>query len=162
MRGRLINKFVLVLKQLDTLETGAVSSGGYDDEFGEVLAVDDGSQMGSTSRREKDVLRIDCQLDRSNWESDNVRQGGHEKIIDNIIILHMVDLEEMDLIDSNGDPKIYIGDRIDSIEKEDGDLQFSFEDLYVKGIEKAGFGLSAFGLSEANLIYLHCSNERKQ
>jgi len=164
MRGRLIQRLVCVIRQLDAVATAAVPGGGFDPEFDEPIQVNDGTQAGSSSRREKAALRLPCQVDRQGWGIDLITRGGHEEQSSIILTLHMQDVEDKGLIGSTGAPTIMAGDRIEAIEDLSGVLQESFPDppgLFVNTVERAGHGLNMAGTPRFNLLILTCGPARQ-
>jgi hypothetical protein len=164
MPGRLINKFVAVIYRVDTAATAAVVGGGFDPEFGEAVPLVDGTLLGASSLREMAPLRIECQIDRKDWGGGELSRSGGDEKMDIILTLSYRDLEVAGLIDANGAPTLYPGDRIDSIERLDGTLQEKFPNppgMYVTDLGRAGHGLSAFRTPRFNLLDLFCSR-RKQ
>ncbi len=162
-RGRLINKFVAVIHRLDTAATAAVSGGGYDDEFDAVIPVDDGTQAGSTSRREMSELRLNCQLDRRSWGEQNLGRGGRQVVADIVLTLHWPDLEKRGLICSTGECVLKKGDRISKIETVRGATEATFDNppgMFITDFERAGHGLAPFGTPRTNLLLVYCSYER--
>jgi len=164
MRGRLIQRFVVVLYRLDPVATAAVVGGGYDPEFGEPRRVNNVTQLGAASRRELAALRLPCQMDRTpDFDSDTMTRGGHMKIGKIEIILHMPDLESAGLLDSEGQPKLYSGDRVGGIEDRNGAVVWTFANppgMFVEETEPQGYGLAAFGVPKFNLFVLKCQSEQ--
>ncbi len=159
MRGRLINRFICVLRRLDATATAAVVGGGFDDVWRVPKPVDDGTQFGASTRREMDALRIRCQLDRRAWGLMTPKPSGTEVNTDIFITLHWPDLVAAGLIGATGEPEIQLGDRIEAIETLAGDIEETFANppgMYVHDIERAGHGLAAFGVPKTNLLILHC------
>jgi hypothetical protein len=154
---------VCVLAQVDTAATAAVVDGGYDDEFGEVLPVDDDTQLGSTSLRYKAEVSLPCQIDRQEWGINELTRGGYQDASDIVVVLHRPDLEALGMIDSDGQAMIYSGDRIVRIESIDGEVQNAWANppMLVKDVEPAGYGLHAFGAPKFNLVNLMCRRERE-
>lgn len=165
MRGRLIHKFVCVLRRLDPVATAAVVGGGFDPMFGEPIPVDDGTQLGAPSRREQAAIRLQCQLNRDpNLGVDMMTRGGHKEDTDLEIILHMPDLENGGYLDANNKPDIHAGDRIEAIEDVNGGVVVTFANppgMFVKNAELQGYGLAAFGVPKINLVALTCHPEEK-
>jgi hypothetical protein len=164
MRGRLINRFVAVIYRLDPVATAAVVGAGYDDEFGSLRPVDNGSQAGTSTRRERVALRLPVQIDSKTWDDVILTRGGHEATADLELCLHMPDLRAAGLVDVTGVIDIAAGDRIDSIEARDGEVQAKFVDppgLFVTKVEPRGYGLAAFGTPKFNLVILTCGPQRQ-
>lgn len=164
MRGRLIQKFVAVLYRVDTAATAAVVGGGYDQEFGEPLPVVDGSLVGASSLRERAPLRVPCQLDRKTWGAVGAARSGYEENADIILTLHYRDLEDAGLVNADGVPQIFPGDRVGAIEDVNGAVQEVFANppgMFVTDLERAGHGLAAFGTPRFNLLLLYCSKRHQ-
>lgn len=156
-RGRLIQKFVAVIRRLDAASIR--TAGDYDDDFR--VTVPGG-------RQELDAVRVPCQLDRRTWGRDEMTPSGHEIHADIIVTLHWPDMERLSLIDSDGKPMIAKGDRIEAIETRAGATEVAFEDppgMFIVHQERAGHGLAAFGTPRTNLLILYCafaaSSERR-
>jgi len=159
MQGRLINRFVCVLRRLDAVATAAVTGGGFDDTWRTTKPVADGTQFGTSTRREMDALRIPCQLDRLLWGQKTLKPSGVETMEDILIILKWSDLVAAGLISSAGLPEIQQGDRIEAIETRAGAVDETFQNppgMYVHDLERAGHGLASFGTPKTNLLILHC------
>lgn len=164
MRGRLIQQFIAVLYRVDTLATSTVAGGGYDPEFGEPLPVADGTLLGASSLRERAPIRIPCQLDRKTWGAAGAARSGYEEVADIIVTLHYQDLEAAGLIGADGVPQIYAGDRLGAIEDLTGAVQEVFANppgMFVTDLERAGYGLAAFGTPRFNLLFLYCSKRHQ-
>lgn len=164
MRGRLIQRFVAVLRRIDTAATAAVPGGGYDPEFGEPLPVPDGSLLGSSSLRELPAVRLPVQLDRKTWGARDATRGGYEENADIILTFHYPDLEAAGLVGADGVPTLFPGDRIEAIEDRAGVLQEAFPNppgMFVTDLERAGHGLAAFGTPRFNLLFAYCSKRRQ-
>lgn len=163
MRGRLIQPFIAVIRRLDALETSEVVGGGYDDEFNEAIIIDDDTYLGASSRREMDELRIPVQIDRQTWDAVRLTPAGQQPEADVLLIMHWPDLVNAGLIDTDGRALLQPGDRISSIETIAGDLVEEFPNppgFFVSNIERAGYGLAAFGTPEPNLLFVSCSYSR--
>jgi hypothetical protein len=159
MRGRLIQRFYCTLYRLDAVATAATVGGGYDDDFRTVRQVADGSQLGASSRVEKEAIRLPCQMARRSWGEDQPEPGGHEIKYDVQLRLHWPDLEAAGLIDAGGVAEIAQGDRIGAIETVAGVVEETFPNppgLFVEYAERAGYGLAAFGTPRTNLLILYC------
>jgi hypothetical protein len=80
-----------------------------------------------------------------------------------VLTLHEPDLVALGLIDSDGRPAIYVGDRVGALEALDGAVLQTFADppgLYVVGCERAGQGLNCFGTPRNNLLLVYCDVPR--
>lgn len=162
-RGRLINKFVAVIMRLDTVATAAVVGGGYDPEFDAVIPVDDGSQLGLSSRREMADLRLPVQLDRKNWGEQNLSRGGRQIVADIVLVFHWPDLENGGLVGADGECTLKKGDRISHIETRLGAVEATFDNppgMFITDFERAGHGQAPFGTPRTNLLYTYCAYER--
>lgn len=166
MRGRLIQRFHAVLYRLDAAATSAVAGGGFDAIWGWPRPVTDGSQLGTSTRRERTAVRIPCQMDRRNLRGsgdEEITRGGHTLRPDYVITMHEPDLDALGLMDADGRPAIYAGDRIGAFETLDGSIVQTFADppgLYVVGCERAGNGLNCFGAPRNNLLFVYCEVPR--
>ncbi len=129
-RGRLINVFTAVIYRLDTVATAAVAGGGFDDEFGEMKPVEDGTQLGASTRREEATPKIiPVQLDRDmEWHRRNMKKGGVQDGAEIVLIMHLEDLEGMSLINAQGEAQFFKGDRVDRIQTEGGDVVEEYTD----------------------------------
>jgi len=163
-RGRLIHKFLCDLRRLDTAATATVVGGGYDDVFNEALPIADGSQVGAPSRREHAQVLLPCQIDRIDWGDDEMLRSGHDTETKILLHLFMEDVENAGLVDDNGAPKIYAGDRVEAILDEAGNVQEKFPDppgMFVTGVERAGYGLDMGSPARFNLLTLTVSKPRQ-
>lgn len=161
LRGRLIQQLVCVLRRVDPATTAAVPGGGYDPEFSEPLHVDDGTQLGSTSRRELPALRLRCQADRDRTAGGTAKRltaAGQQDVVPWVLTLHRPEIEAAGLV-TNGVVQIHPGDRVEALETVAGAVTRSFPvppGLYVTGVDDGGFGLDSAGTPQVNLCYLRC------
>lgn len=164
MRGRLIQRFHAVLYLLDATATAAVVGGGYDPIWGWPRPVADATQLGAATRRERAAVRVPCQVDRpGSGRDEEITRGGHTLRPDYVLTLHEPDLVALGLIDPDGRPAIYAGDRVGALEALDGAVLQTFADppgLYVVGCERAGQGLNCFGTPRNNLLFVYCEVPR--
>ncbi len=166
MRGRIIQRFIAVFYRVDPVATSEVVGGGWDAEFGEALPVADGTRTGKSSRREQLALRLMCQIDRQEWGGDDVTRGGLDPRASIALTVHRQEFERRGLIDANGIPLLYPGDRLDAIEDLAGHIQERFPDppgMFIAegGIERVGLGLAAFGRPRFNLFTIYCSRQKQ-
>ena len=162
-RGRLIQRFSLVVERLDAQATAAVVGGGYDDRFGEAVPVEDATQFGASSVRYHTEDVIPCQVDRAVWGRETMSGGGEEQETEAIFSLHFSDLETLGLVLPSGEPRIGIGDRVIRLQRPSGSLVVSWESdpLYVTQAEQAGMGIDSSSGGMRNLLFLHCKHSRK-
>jgi hypothetical protein len=160
----LIQKFVAVLYRLDPTETAAVSGGGYNNTWNWTVPVNDSTQLGASSRREYAAVRVPCQIDRGATRADDgITVGGQVLRPDYVLTMHEPDLVAASLIDSDGRPAIFAGDRIGAIENLNGEVMQTFANppgLFVVGTERAGYGLHCFGTPRTNLLLVYCEVPR--
>lgn len=170
-RGKLIFPFLAEIAQLDTLATAADPDGagplesGYDSDFNEPIFVPDGTkQLGTYTRKEKDSIRIPCQVEPDTWDAMQQLAGGIALDAEMALIFHFQDLENMGLIDiMTGDVMIRIGDRLVAIYDLDGKLIQSVTTppgLYVQEVKPIGFGLNMQKPSR-NLLMVAFSDRRQ-
>lgn len=160
MRGTLIQKFLVDLRRLDPAATDAVPGGGYNDLLNEPIMVDDGTQLGASSRRELPQLLLQCQLNRDpRMGIDIMTRGGHQEDTKLEIVLFMEDLENEGHLTADGKANIHPGDRVASILDINGNMVIQYEEpqaMYIKNSGPAGYGLDAFGTPKVNLWVLTC------
>lgn len=123
-----------------------VSGGGYDSIFGGLVPVDDGSQQGLPTRRERPALTLRCQVSRNDWGRQDMTAGGLEQRADIIIRTLASQVQSLGLVDSNNMPIIKAGDRLVRIERVNGDTEWAFDDppgMWVSKVMPASYGLSA-------------------
>lgn len=163
-RGRLINKFFVDIARLDTVSTAAVVDGGYDPDFHEPINVPNGTQLGVSSRRYHAVQRLHCQLDRNVWGGRRTERSGEEKEVDILIILHQPELENLGLINTNGESVFQRGDKIVEILTLKGQREILFDDppgMFILSPKRAGHGLASAGTPRTNLLFLRCAYDKK-
>ncbi|MCP4568955.1 MAG: hypothetical protein GY841_15375 [FCB group bacterium] len=143
--------------------TEATNGGAYDDVYGAPLPTADGTQTGANSRRELAPVTQLCQIDRNDWGKRKLTAGGESEKADIVVVLTFDNLAAAGLIDSEGMPKLRIGDRVDRILRRDGTLDVEFPvppGMWVNKVERSGHGLTYFGTAQTNLFYLHCRKDR--
>jgi hypothetical protein len=164
MRGRLIQKFAVVIYRIDPVASAAVVGGGYDPDLRELRRVENGSQSGGPSRVEMAPVRLPVQLDRNaRWGGSKVTRGGLEAQYDLVLTFHIPDLVAAGLIDPNGKSLLLPADRIDRIETRTGTLEEAFPNppgMFIHETEMAGYGLAAFGTPKRTLLFVYCAARR--
>jgi len=168
LRGRLLQRFLCSIRQLDTEATSTVVGGGYDPLLGEPIPVADGTQTGSSSRREKAAVDVPCQVDRREWGEDVLVGGGHDPETELILTFHFRDLERLGLVHTSGDlegkPKIGARDRVERLKRMNGNTVVVFPDppgMYVTVAEQGGWGIRRWGSPKRNLLIVRCRPERR-
>jgi hypothetical protein len=161
---RLIQPFVAIIARLDPHATSEVSGGGYDVVWRTVKPVDDGTQLGDSSRVEMAEIAIRCQLDRSEWGQQVLAPSGVTDVNGPILTMLWADLERLALLDSDGAPVFQVGDRVVRIERIDGVVDQTFPDppgLFLVNFERAGHGLNAMGVPRTNLLICYTATARQ-
>jgi hypothetical protein len=141
----------------------SVDGQAYDDEFGGSRPIDDGTQDGTPSRREKEPVTLKCQISWVGAGRQNIIPGGKEVPSDIVITVKVDDLSALGLLDSNNEPLLTAADRIDRIMRIDGALERRFpnpEGMWINMVEPIGYGLAYFGTPQVNLYDLHCAKDR--
>ena len=155
--GRLIMRFTLVLRRLNTIAVAAADN--YDPYTNELIPTSNGSHLGTSGRVEEAAIRIPCQIDRDpDWSRYQQLRSGLNEQTALILQVMRVDLDSLGLLTSN-EPQIFPGDRIEAIEAIDGTTQDTFPNppgLFVLAAKKAGYGLNPFGSSQYNIVDLIC------
>jgi hypothetical protein len=132
VRGRLINRFLADIARLHTIETAADPDGagpitsGYDNDFQEPIAidVDDAdpvTNVRQTTRKEFDIIQVPCQVEAALFE--RLQQWSAGRVPDSRInlVFHFCDLEELDLVEADGNAKIKVNDRLVRLRRICGD-----------------------------------------
>jgi len=154
MRGRLIQRFLADLRQLDTEATAAADvdgsgpqTGGYDPDLREPIYVDEtGTGTGGvSSRREKASVMVPCQLDTGGDE--RLRQVGGGMAPESVLslVFHFRDLERLGLVAANGKALVDAGDRLAGIYDLSGTLVQDVPNppgLFVVRSKTSGWGLN--------------------
>lgn len=123
MRIPLITKVDLVIHRLDAPSTWAYDpngtpSKGYDDLLNEpVIAENPSTYEWESSRQEYTAIRIPCQMETPSFQYLNVVFGGDQPDSNIVFVTHRYDLENLNLIDSNGDCLLNNYDRISHLEQ---------------------------------------------
>ncbi len=155
MRGRLINPFLLELRQLDTTASAADPDGagpetsGYDPDFREPVVV-----AGAIAREEKAPVFIPVQVEVDSYEKLMQAAPGNDPQSAVRFVMHFADLESMGLVDeTTGHALVRIGDRAVAVYRMDGtkiqDLGLDGRGLFCIEAQSQSFGLSG---GERNLL----------
>lgn len=171
-RGDLIFKFLAEIAQLDTEATAEDPDGagplesGYDADFREPLTIIENldQQVGPSTRAEKALVRIPCQIESDVFEALNQFLSGNAPDTNMGLVFHYKDLEKYGLVDATtGDSLIGVGDRLNAIYTRQGKLVQAVENppgLYIAEARPIGFGLD---LTHPTRNLLLCTlGERKQ
>ena len=103
-------------------------------------------------------------MDRAQWDDDKLLRSGHDPETTIYLHLHTPDLENAGMIDTNGAPMIYPGDRVEAILDDAGNLQERFPNppgMFVVGVERAGYGLDMAHTPRFNLVTLTVTKPRQ-
>lgn len=118
----LINPYDAEIVQLDTSATAADPDGageltsGYDDDFREPIVMTGAGGAREDARREKDPIRVPCQVEPGTFEA--LQQLGNGDSPDSRVVLcfRFYDLHLLGLVDKEtGEPTIRKGDRLSAI-----------------------------------------------
>jgi len=142
--------------------TAVETQAGYNDLLGGVRAVSDGTQRGTSGRREHATVTVRCQVDRSRWGEQRMTAAGVYVVAELVLTLDMRELERRGLISATGAPRFSRGDRLEGIRTKRGAIFETFPDppgVQVENVERAGHGLSLRN-PRPNLVYLHCTRDR--
>lgn len=155
MRGRLINPFLLDLRQLDTdasaadPDAGGPETSGYDPDFREPVVV-----SGAIVRAEKASVMIPVQVEIDSYEKLVQGAAGNDPQTALRFVMHFEDLEAAGLVNAvTGHALIRIGDRAAAIHRMDGtkiqDLGLDGRGVFCVEAQSQSFGLSG---GERNLL----------
>ncbi len=160
----IIHEMVAVLRRLDTTATANTTGGGYDDVMGTTILVDDGTQLGETTRVEHEAVRVPVQMGRKYAGLEAWLVDGHDTQTKLVLTTTMDHLQNLGLATATRKILIMPGDRIEAIEDTAGNPQIVFEDpgkMYVREIEPCDMGLDHFGTSTVDGVNLVCKPDRQ-
>lgn len=148
MRGRLIRPALVEIEQLDTAETAADPgvmglNSGYDTEFGEPATQQTAGVTASLRKNKTDNLMLHAQVEVNKYNSQNAASVGHDQQALVTLVFHFSELEELGLINDDGEPTIRAGDRLVAMYRLDGSLMMRYNKpyLYVKQPRPYGPGV---------------------
>lgn len=126
MRGRLHHKFFAEIAQLDAVHTRADDpdgagplTGGYDDDFDEILVFTTPAGVREEARVDEPSVFIPCNVASESWEALAQMAAGNSPQSKVEIIVHRRDLEAMDLINGDtGELLIRTSDKLVSLRDE--------------------------------------------
>lgn len=105
-RGRLIRPMLVRIARYDTAATQAVDPDGagslvdgYDPDFREPRRVDDGSQVGVSTRVDCDPIDLPAQIEDDQWETLRMAAAGDDPATGLSLVFHFADLERLGYID---------------------------------------------------------------
>ena len=121
-RGGLVFPMWAEIKRVDrdamrNQPVGAGEAERYNDVFREPRLVDDGDGVGRIDRRESEPVQIRCQLESRNHESLRMLAAGSSPESTVTIVVHRRDAETAGLLDENGKPAFYHGDRLTALKR---------------------------------------------
>lgn len=119
MRGRLHHKFYAEIAMLAAKQTRATDpdgagplTGGFDDDFNEILVFTQSGQR-QEARRDEESVFVPCNVRTQDWEALQQFMAGNAPDTHIILVVHRKDLERMELINPDrGEPLIRASDRI--------------------------------------------------
>ena len=149
-RGRLIFPFLADIYRMDFAKTaepvGSLLPSGFDTDFRETVPVPQvGQQVGPSSRKEKAVVRLPCQVEPDSWEALQEYLSGNVPRSEVTLIFHFRDLENRGLVDVNGRALIQVDDRLGGLYRTNGTLVQNVPNppgLFVKEARPIGLGLN--------------------
>lgn len=163
-RGRLIQPFLIELRQLDLAGTAADPDGagpldsGFDPDFKEPVRVG-----GVTNRVEFEAIKVPCQVEEETPEQLLQRQAGNDPDYRLGIVFHFADLERLGLVTDDGIAKIHVNDRATAIYSSNGELAMRLD---TEGPQSGLFCIKAeprsFGLSGGKRNLLVCTFARRR
>lgn len=128
MRGRLIHPYQVEIAQVDRSATDADPLGpateGYDDVFREpaLARADAGDRVGEVNRVEAAPITLHAQIESRSFEQLMQMYQGNAPRSQIDLVFHFRELEANGLVDANGLPMLYIGDRLHRILDKAGNL----------------------------------------
>jgi hypothetical protein len=149
VRGRLIFPFLAELAQLDTAATAADPDGagplaaGYDPIFRSPVVRTDGTGARVSSRAEV-LVQLPTSIDDKAQEQLRMMATGNAPGRRLVLTFHFRDLERRGLVDTNGDAKIRVNDRLVRILTRDGQLVQLFGNppgVFVTELNPLSYGL---------------------
>jgi hypothetical protein len=130
MRGRLINKFLADIARLDTVASAAdpdgtgPTSSGYDDDFREPVVINAGgttTNVRTDTRQEQATISIPCQVETAMHERLLMAPGGNLSESSINLVFHYCDLEQLGLLDDDGNAQLRVNDRLVQLRRMCGD-----------------------------------------
>jgi hypothetical protein len=172
MRGRLINRFLADIARLDTEASAADPDGagpetsGYDDDFREpvVIDVDDGdvtTNVRGETRQEQATITVPCQVETAMHERLNMAPGGNIPDSRMNLVFHFCDLEQLGLIDDDGNAKLKINDRLVQLRRVCGDQDVE-QKLPSGGLYATHVFPTAFGIGQRKNLLVIQFDDREQ
>jgi len=158
----LLQKSVVVIHPLNigagrNVDPTGEETSGYDDVLNEPIAYTTPTNERKTTRRESPALRIPCQVENLTDEQLKQMATGDDPITSIAFVLHRQDLEELNLLDDNGDVLIKKGDRVEKLEKYGAPVgttikTFLDPGLYVHEVRSKSWGFGPDGY-DLEIVY---------
>lgn len=166
-RGRLIWPIYADIASLDTSATSSapgagVVTSGYDPDFREPVIYDQGASLPDvSSRREILTTNVPCQVHSERGDYDNLvmmTSGGVQSYALRLVF-HYADLETLGFVDSNGESRFRINDRLVALFRQGRELdrRYTTPELFVTQVHDRSFGLSG---RRRNLLMLTFENRQ--
>jgi hypothetical protein len=160
----LLQKSVAVIHRLDiaatrTFDPVGEDTSGYDSTFREPIAYDDPvTDTRKSSRRERPIVRIPCQVENLTEERLRELRIGDASVSSIMLVFHRKDLGNLGLLDENQEVVIKKGDRVSALEQYGAPVgtvskRFADPGLFIHEIQgrSFGFGPSGYDLEVAIL-----------
>lgn len=163
-RGRLIFPFLIEIARLDLSGTnadpdaGGPLTSGYDPDFRESRILASADRVGTNARKELTAIKLPGQFGSTDaFLKLQMLATGNAGSTGFVVLFHFADLEAAALVDSVGNAKIKVGDRMTAVYKiTDGSLLQTIKTPPGAYITEAApiFGLN----SERNLLQVTFKN----
>lgn len=157
-RGRLIRPLTAEIARVDPATM--ISSSNYDRHFRNIKKVDsDGDGIGERTRAEFPLLQVQAQIEVANQEQRAMTASGDVPNSRITLVIHLKELEDRGLVDSDGRPVIKVGDRLVRLIDRYGNIKALFERVKLYATEvRLGDGWLGY---TANLLLVQF-DERKR
>lgn len=144
MRGRLIKPLLVEICRIDTAQTEA--AGAMDTVFRTVKM---------TQVRYHEPIRVQAQIEAQATEAQTQTPSGNVPETRYQFVLHMRELEQRQLVGTDGRPIFRINDKVTGIYSAQGAVLQLFEaGIFVTEVQAAGLGLGG----RKNLVVLVCQS----
>jgi hypothetical protein len=153
-RGRLLWWFWCGIYRLDT--EGTEAAGGYDNRF---RTVKTSYPRGPDKPRERgrvELPEVRLKAQTEIFDGDRQQQGPAGNVPQSklVLVFHMKQLEQLGLVDEDGQPLIHVGDRLDAIYTKTGKLvrRYTNPQMFATEVPQHAFGLG-FDQNLLNVVF---------